>query len=614
MRKKRNLKTGMLRIKNRIVGWCKEPYSVMFFVLFCVLLFLIAVPLWEIIKESLQLLTSDAKRQGVEPGSFSLYYWKQLFASKISKKMFYEPLMHSLVIALCVSVISIVVGGTMAWLMVRSNLPFKKFFSKAIIVPYMLPAWCKAMAWIAIFKNPRIGGNSGFLSYLGVQVPDWLAYGPIAIILVLSMHNYAYTYLLVSSALESVNAELEEMGEIAGAKRWYILMKITFPLVLPSILGAFILTFSQAMGTFSVPAFLGLKTGYYTISTMLQSALMQGNTGMAMTISIVLIGISAFNILLNQKLIGTRKSFVTISGKGGRVGASVQLGKWKNLITIIMFLFIGMVVLLPLGILILQSFMLKLGDFGVDNLTLHYWIGEGQKYIANGLPGVLKNPDFIHTLLNTLKLVFTTSIVAALCGQLVGYINSRGKAKISGKIIDQLVFIPYLIPSIAFGAMYLSMFSAPKTFDIGNWTVEWFPSLYGTFALLVLVSVVKNLPFSSRSGTANMMQISTELEEAAQVSGAGFFRRMVRIIFPLSKSGFLSGFLLIFINVMKELDLIIILVTPQMKTLPYMAYSYLTGGTEQYSNVVALIMFMIVFFVYFLAGKVSKEDVSLNIG
>ncbi|MGN1203630.1 MAG: ABC transporter permease [Lachnospiraceae bacterium] len=579
-----------------------------------ILLFLIVVPLWEMIKESLQLSSSDARKTGLEAGAFTFNYWKQLFCSKVSRKLLYEPLLHSLTIALSVSVLSIAIGGITAWLMVRTDLPFKRFFSLAIIVPYMLPAWCKAMAWIAVFKNPRIGGTQGFLSYLGIHVPDWLAYGPIAIILVLSVHNYAYTYLLVSSALKSVNTELEEMAEIAGAGRWHILTRITFPLVLPSVLGAFILTFSQAMGTFSVPAFLGLKTGYYTISTMLQSSLMQGNNGVAMAISIVLIAIASLNILINQKLIGTRKSFVTISGKGGRSGIRVCLGKWKPLITLLMFLFIGAAVLLPLGILTLQSFMLKLGDFGFDNLTLHYWIGKGEQYIANGLPGVLRNPDFMNTMVNTLKLVLVTSVIAALCGQLVGYINSRGKGKLSGKVMDQLVFIPYLIPSIAFGAMYLSMFSTAKTFDIGRWTVEWFPSLYGTFALLVLVSVVKNLPFSSRSGTANMMQIGTELEEAAQISGAGFLKRMIKVIFPLSKSGFLSGFLLIFINVMKELDLIIILITPQMKTLPYMAYSYLTGGTEQYSNVVALIMFMIVFIVYCIAGKFSKEDVSLNIG
>ena len=603
-----------VRMKNRFLGWCTDPYRVLSTVLLVILVVLIVVPLWEMIKESLQFSSSDARKAGVEAGSWTVEYWKELFASRISRKMLYEPLVHSLIIALSVSAISMTIGSVAAWLMVRSDLPFKRFFSLAIIVPYMLPAWCKAMAWVAVFKNPRIGGTTGFLSYLGVYVPDWLAYGPVAIILVLSVHNYAYTYLLVSAALKSINTELEEMGEIAGAGRGSILRRITFPLVLPSMLGAFVLTFSQAMGTFSVPAFLGLKTGYYTISTMLQSSLMQGNNGMAMAISLVLIVIASVNILVNQRLIGSRKSFVTISGKGGRSGTGVPLGKWKLPITLAMFFFIGAAVILPLGILALQSFMLKLGEFGIHNLTLHYWIGEGEKYIANGLPGVLRNPDFIRTVKNKLALVLVTSIAAAFCGQLIGYVNSRGRGRLSGKTIDQLVFIPYLIPAIAFGAMYLSMFSTPKTFDIGRWTVEYFPSLYGTFALLVLVSVVKNLPFSSRSGTANMMQIGPELEEAAGVSGAGFVTRMRRIILPLSKGGFLSGFLLIFINVMKELDLIIILVTPQLKTLPYMAYSYLTGGTEQYSNVVALIMFVVVFFVYWLAGKLSGDEVSLNLG
>ena len=126
-----------------------------------------------------------------------------------------------------------------------------------------------------------------------------------------------------------------------------------------------------------------------------------------------------------------------------------------------MFLFIGIAVILPLGILMLQSFMLKLGEFGFHNFTLHYWIGEGKPYIANGLPGVLRNPDFGRTVKNTLLLVLSTSVIAAFCGQMVGYINSRGRGRISGKLIDQLVFIPYLIPSIAFGAMYLSMFSLP---------------------------------------------------------------------------------------------------------------------------------------------------------
>ena len=111
-----------------------------------------------------------------------------------------------------------------------------------------------------------------------------------------------------------------------------------------------------------------------------------------------------------------------------------------------------------------------------------------------------------------------------------------------------------------------------------------------------------------------MMQIGVELEEAAVIEGASFGKRFVKIILKLSKGGFMSGFMLIFISIMKELDLIVILMTPKMSTLPYMAYSYAEGGFDQLSNVVAVIMFAIVFFVYFLANKFTNADISKGFG
>ena len=134
--------------------------------------------------------------------------------------------------------------------------------------------------------------------------------------------------------------------------------------------------------------------------------------------------------------------------------------------------------------------------------------------------------------------------------------------------------------------------------------------LYGSFLLLVLVTVVKNLPFSSRAGSANMMQINVELEEAAQIENAGFITRFRRIVFPLSKGGFMSGFMLIFMAVMKELDLLVILISPNTQTLPYMAYSYMSGGMEQFSNVVAIIMFVVVFVIYWIANKFFNADIT----
>ena len=140
------------------------------------------------------------------------------------------------------------------------------------------------------------------------------------------------------------------------------------------------------------------------------------------------------------------------------------------------------------------------------------------------------------------------------------------------------------------------------------------PALYGTFALLTLVSVVKHLPFAARAGTSNMLQISGELEEAATIEGAGFFRRFVKIVFPLSKGGFISGFMLIFVSIMKELDLIILIMTPTTSTLPYLAFRYQNGNSPQASDCVAIVMFSIVFLVYAIANLSGKADLGQEHG
>lgn len=597
------------RYGNRIKNAAGNPYNVIVFVSLLLLCYFILVPLFEMLRTTFTLAASDLRRaRGGQAGDMTLYYWTRLLFSGVSRNLFWGPLGNSLIVALSTSAISILLGALLAWLLVRTDLPGKRFFSLAVIIPYMLPSWCQAMAWLSVFRNSTIGGAKGFLEYVGLSSPDWLAYGPVAIIAVLSIHYYSYSYLLVSAALRSVNAELEEMGEIVGAGKGLILRRITLPLVLPALLSAFILTFSKSMGTFGVPSFLGLKTGYYTISTSLYAKI-GTEKGLSFAISIVLILIASLNIFINQRLIGSRKSYVTIGGKGGR-STPVRLGKMRWVIWTALMLFLLAAVLMPLGILLYQSFMLKEGVFSLSNFTLHYWLGAADPAVNDGLPGVFRSPDFWRFVANTLKLVVLTSVAATLAGQLIGYINSRGRSRFSGKLVEQITFIPYLIPSIAFGAMYLAMFSSAVRVHLFGRDMTVVPSLYGTFTVLVLVSVVKHLPFASRAGTANMLQISTELEEAAQVAGVGFLKRMLRIILPLSKNGFMSGLMLILISIMKELDLIVILMTPAHATLPFMAYTYSTSGFPQSANAVAIVMFALVFLFYYLANKFFHADIT----
>lgn len=594
---------NLKRLKNQIKSIVFNPYHLIVVCVVVLLAYLIVVPLIDMLMTSLTLDAQDVRRvEGGIAGQFTTFYWERLFINgKLSLQMLYKPLANSLFIATAVSIGAISIGAILAWLMVRTNIPFKRFFKLAVIVPYMIPSWCKAQAWLAVFKNERVGGSAGFLASMGIDVPDWLAYGPTAIIIVLILHYYAYSYLLISGALNSINSELEEMGEIQGANRGIILRKITLPIIMPAVLSSVILTFSNAIGTFSVVNYLGGKVGFTTLSTMLYSNSRSQNTQTAFAMAIIMIAIAACTVYINQKMIGSRKSFATIGGKGGR-HKLVDLGKYKWPIVTAVISFFAIGIMMPIVMLVLQTFMLKEGVWTLDNFTLYYWIGDGsRKNIMEGLPGILRNPKFISALGNSLKLTFVTALFGTLIGQMIGYICARGRGTKHGKLVEQLVFIPYLIPSVAFGAIYLSMFAVAR---------GPIPPLYGTFILVALVSVVKDLPFASRAGTSNMLQISRELEEAASIEGAGLWRRIQKIVFPLSKSGFMSGFILIFVSAMKELDLIILVLTPKTATLPYLAYQYANGNSAQASNACAVVMFVIIFAVYALANRLGNADLS----
>ena len=594
------------RLKNQIKAVVTNPYNLIVLIAIVLLTYLIVLPLLDMISTSFTLAQKDARLAGGTAGSFTLYYWQRLLGSALTKQMLLQPLFNSLLIGVCVSFFAILIGSVLAWLMVRTDLPFKPFFSLAVIIPYMIPSWCKSQSWLTMFKTERIGGSPGFLMSLGINVPDWLAYGPVAIITVLSLHYYAYAYLLVSAALNSINSELEEMGEIQGAGKAMILRKITLPLVLPAILSAVILTFSKAIGTFGTINYLGSPVQYYTLSSQLYMNINSRDTQTGFAMAILMIIIASIAVFVNQKLIGSRKSYATIGGKGGR-STLIGLGKvGRPVITAALFVFFAVGIIMPIVILVMESFMLKEGIYSLDNFTLHYWIGESNPQIMEGLPGIFKNDEFINSLFNSLRLTLVNGVFGTIFGQLLGYITAKGRGRLHGKLVEQLVFIPYLIPSVAFGGIYLSMFSQPQQI----FGVTLVPALYGTFALLTLVSVVKHLPFAARAGTSNMLQISGELEEAATIEGAGFFRRFVKIVFPLSKGGFISGFMLIFVSIMKELDLIILIMTPTTSTLPYLAFRYQNGNSPQASDCVAIVMFSIVFLVYAIANLSGKADLA----
>ena len=505
------------RFKNLFLNVVKNPFNIVVAISLVILFCLIVIPLLQMIASTFTVAKGELRRiPGAQVGDFTLYYWKYLLTGTMASATLWIPLKHSVIIAFFTVLVSVPLGSILGWLVARSDIPCKKLLGMLVVIPYMIPSWCKSLSWLAVFRNST-SGSSGFLEGLGLHIPDWLAYGPVAIVLCMSLHYYAFSYIHVQSALRSINSELEEMGEICGATKPQILKSITIPLVLPSVLSAIVMTLSKSIGTYGVAANLGNRIGYFTLATKMKNFINGSPQNVGFAMSIILIALAALIIFANQRIVGVRKSYATIGGKGGRT-TPMRLGKAKVPLLIFVSMFLVFAMVMPMFVLVMETFQINTGaGYGASNLTLYNWIGTDSELAPyyTSYVGIFHNPEFGKAVWNTIRLTVIASVITALCGQFLGYITTRGRGKWFGGLTEQLVFIPYLMSGIAFSSMYVAMFSQPRLGGI-------IPTLYGTFTLIVLTSVVKHFPFASRSGTANMMQIAVELEEAAEINGAGF--------------------------------------------------------------------------------------------
>ncbi|PIU90138.1 MAG: iron ABC transporter permease [Anaerolineae bacterium CG17_big_fil_post_rev_8_21_14_2_50_57_27] len=588
----------MLASFRRFLHWLTSIRVVLSLIMLVLMFVFVIIPLYSLVETTVTWSQHDLTRvPDAVVGELTIFHWVRMLTGVIGRIYTYTPLQHSMTIAIGATLLSLLIGGALAWLVVRTDMPGRRIINQLAVLPYIMPSWTIAQAWLVLFKNRLTGGTPGLFEFLvGQAPPNWLSYGPVPIIICSALHYYTFFFLFVSAALMSIDSNLEEAGDLMGASRGRILRKITFPLVIPAILSGVIMTFSKVMGTFGGPNILGLPVRYYVVATMIRGSMAAQEKGDAFVLAIVLILFAITTISLNQRLVGTRRSYETIGGRGF-VARLNKLGKMKRVLFIAVIIFQILVIAVPIGLLLYNTLMLIDGNYSLNNLTLQHWIGPRNTVYNHGEPGVLRNPIIYSAAWNSIKLALWTAFCTALLGIVLGYAIVKGRGTRLSKLVEQLAFIPYIIPGIAFGAVYIAMF-ARKLGPI--------PPLYGTFALLVIVSVTKHIPFSSRSGVSAMMQVGRELEEAGIVAGANVWQRFRRIIFPLTSSGFMSGFLMTFITTMRELSLIILLVTPTTQLLASQTMQYTENGDGQEANAVILILIAIVVLGNFIIGRFSR--------
>jgi iron(III) transport system permease protein len=582
-----------------IHGLLLNPVNIALALLLVVLAYLVLWPFFQLVLETLTWGEGDRRlSRDAVPGEFTWFHWLQATASPIAGKMLYGPLINTLITGIIATIIALSAGGILAWCVVRSDMPGKGWLQPILTLPYIIPSFAIALAWETVFRSPKVGGQPGlYESFLGVAPPEWISYGTVPISITLAIHYFPFAYLLVAGALATIDSQMEESALISGAGKLTILRRITFPVVAPAFVAAFILTFGKTIGQFALPFLLGAPVQFHTVATMVYANLALGLDSLAFVLAVILIAISLVSIWLSNRFVGKKSSrFETIGGKGFR-SREVALGQWRWPVFLTVALFAFIVGILPLILLAVQSVMLIDGFFGLENLTWHFWTGGSNPDIAFGEPGVFHNNNIIGATWNTLKLASISAVIASVIGLIIAYIVVRKADNPLAQALDQIAFIPFLFPTIAFGAMYLTLFAEP---------VGPIPALYGTFSLLVLISVVSRLPYSVKTGVTAVTQIGKELEEAAEVAGASWSLRFRRIVMPLASAGLTSGMMVSFVGVMRELSLIILLITPSTRVLMTAGFGYAEEGLTQLSNALVLIVAVLTILGELILWRIGK--------
>lgn len=602
-------KLNPTKIMNNAKSYMSKPANVITLLFFIILFVTVVLPLFSLVRDSFIVHAGEIRDTGQPSGSYTLYHWKTLLTDNLynySYISFWKPLLNSVAMAILACVIAVGFGGVVAWFITRSDMPCKQFLSTIFVFPYIMPSWSIAMFWENFFKNSKIVAcynQVGMLESLtGICVPEWALYGFFPCAMCLGIHYAPFAYLLIGGILRNMDANLEEAATVLKASRAKILRKVTLPIVMPSIISTILLVFSSSISSYTVPSFLNKNGSFPTISTTMRSFFNTASyQGQGFVIAIILLLFSIVILTLNNYFTGSRKSFTTVSGKSGQISL-VKLGRARIPITVVILAIAIFLAIVPLVSFALESLTEISGDY--STISLYYWTTSDtlENRVFGSSQGILRNPTIWKAMGRSVLLSLAVALISGTFGILVGYSSARKRGSRLARWVSNMAFFPYLIPAMSFGAVYLSV-SYTNTF-------AW---MRGTMLLLIVVGGIKFLPFASRSGANSMLQLSPEIEEAAQIQGVRWWKRITRVLFPIQKASFISGYLLPFISCMRELSLFVLIAAPG-SIITRVLQDFEVNGLTQISNGINFLIIVIVLLVQFITNKLTGASIDKGIG
>jgi iron(III) transport system permease protein len=502
-----------------------------------------------------------------------------------TNEQFLKAIWNTLIISTWVGMIAVIIGALLAWLVARTDLPWKKTIRALIIASFVTPPFLGAFAW-TLLAGPNAGAlNKFYRALTGSEEALFNIFTMPGLIFVMALYSFPYVFSMIANVCELISSDLEDAAEILGANKWSTAWTITLPLALPALIGGFILAFLHSLSLFGAPAILGLPAGLHTITTQIWTLFQfPPRLDMAAAFSVPLLLATMAFIALQKKLLG-RRGYSTVGGKGGQKRL-IQLGWGRVPVLLFVFGVLSLSIFLPYWIL-LKAALSKAWAMPLtwDNFTLHNF------YFA-----FFEYGDTQRAIYNTFKLGIVTATVGTLLATLIAYISNRNLFR-GARYLSFFALAPLVIPGIVLAVGLFIAYTRPPLV------------LYGTIWILFVAFLTKEMPIGFSQAESTFKSIHPELEDASRIIGANRLISLKDITAPLARSGLIAAWSFIFIGVIRELSAAILLFAPRSKVVSVVIFDLKEEGQVGVIAVLGALLLVVSFAVILAVQWLAGRDV-----
>ncbi len=510
----------------------------------------------------------------------------------IGTQKVWQATLNTLEIAVAATLLAMLAGTLAALLVGLSDMRGKQLWVFTFILPLMIPPQVIALAWVQALSpsSPLLTGVEAVYRSLGWRLTlgnGQPLYSLIGIIMLLGLHNAPLVFLTVRAGLRRLPADLVEAARITGASPLRVLFTVILPLARPAIFAGAALSFVAAAGNFGIQAMLGIPARVPTLITLVYQRLNgYGPSALPdMAVLSLLIALITFGGLALSRYLGGRRD-VRVSGSLRQL--KQPLGAWRLPAEWLAWLWIGMTLLLPLSALVGTSLTNGFGQtlnrqtLTFDNYTNALW----------------QYPAIHQAFFTSLGLTLMAVVLLTLASLFLAYFLSWQRSRLVS-LLQMSTELAYALPGIVTGIAAILFFLKPL--PLIN------VSIYGTVWIILAAYLSNFLALVLRPTLAGFAQIDRSLDEAAQISGAGFMRRMCDILMPLAAPSAMAGAILVFLTALNEIQVSILLVTSSSQTLGPMVIFLDEGGSSTLAAAVGCLMILVVLLFMLIATLFARR-------